>query len=253
MSKCAKCKSTLSRVGDTWCLGCSGWESIGLELSSSWSTPGLRRIADDLVVQTARNLRALRSSGAGTSTAPAPVVASPAAVPAKVPLGPPRPRSPVLEGVACKSKAGPGRALEEESEYTYQYSEEETARADTSKTEKVIPPARPVLPRPGRESVRPDRQLEAKPVVKEEARSPERDRSRGRRASDHRGRVDRAEVRRNRRKSEERDHRERSRRKKRKRGGRKHQRLARLEENPLLPHHRKLSSAFLDERVGLRD
>ncbi len=187
MSKCAKCKSTLSRVGDTWCLGCSGWESIGLELSSSWSTPGLRRIADDLVVQTARNLRALR------------------------------------------------------------------ARADTSKTEKVIPPARPVLPRPGRESVRPDRQLEAKPVVKEEARSPERDRSRGRRASDHRGRVDRAEVRRNRRKSEERDHRERSRRKKRKRGGRKHQRLARLEENPLLPHHRKLSSAFLDERVGLRD
>ncbi len=29
--------------------------------------------------------------------------------------------------------------------------------------------------------------------------------------------------------------------------------LARLEENPLLPHHRKLSAAFLEERVGLRD
>ena len=138
MSKCAKCKSTLSRVGDTWCLGCAGWESIGLELSSSWPTPSLRRIADDLVVQTARNPRALRSSGAGTNLAPAPVVASTAAVPAKVPLGPPLPRSPVLEGVACKSKAGPGRALGEESEYTYQYSEEETARADTSKTEKAI-------------------------------------------------------------------------------------------------------------------
>ena len=134
----------------------------------------------------------------------------------------------MLEGIACKSKAGPGRAPEEESECTYQYSEEENIRAGTSKSEEPKTSVHPELPRPCRESIRPDRCLEGKPVVKEEVHSPRRERSRGRRTSDHRGRTDRADVRRNRRKSEERNYRDRSRRKRRKRGGRKHQRLARL-------------------------
>ena len=253
MSKCAKCKSTLSRVGDTWCLGCSGWESIGLELSSSWSSPGLRRIADDLVVQTARNLRALRSSGAGSGLAPAPEASASAPTPVKAPAVSLPPRSPVLEGVACKSKAGPGRAFDEESEYTYEYTEEEATRTETPKPKESTPPVRPALPRPLRESARPDRGEEVKQVIKEEVRSPRRERSRGHHTTGHRGRTERGEVRRNRRRSEERECREGGKRRKRKRGGRKHQRLARLEENPLLPHHRKLSTAFLEERAGLRD
>ena len=250
MSKCAKCKSTLSRVGDTWCLGCSGWEPIGLELSSSWSSPGLRRIADDLVVQTARNLRALRSTGAGSGLAPPPEVSA-ASVSEKAPATSLHPRTPVLEGVACKSKAGPGRALDEESEYTYEYTEEEATKTDPKPKEST--PVRPALPRPLREASRPSRGEEAKPVVKEEIRSPRRERSKGHHHTGRRERGDRGEVRRNRRRSEDRENCEGGKRRKRKRGGRKHQRLARLEENPLLPHHRKLSTAYLEERAGLRD
>ncbi len=249
MSKCAKCKCTLLRVGDTWCLGCSGWEAIGLELSSSWSSPGLRRLGEDLVVQTARNLRALRSSGAGSGLASLHAGTSVADHP-KAPTAEPGP----LKGVASKSNPAPSRGAEEESEYTYDYSGGEEVGAEAAKPldSKVV--VRPELPRPFRESARASHPVDLKKAVKEEECSPPRDRSRGRRHKPgSRGREERENARRNRRRSEDRDIREGGHKRKRKRGGRKHQRLSRLESNPLLPHHRKLSSAFLEERVGLRD
>ena len=51
----------------------------------SWSSPSLRRIADDLVVQTARNLRALRSSSAGSSPALSPAAVGLPPAPVKAP------------------------------------------------------------------------------------------------------------------------------------------------------------------------
>ena len=62
---CNKCRSTPAAEGDSWCLGCSCWESIGRELSGSWDSPGARLLASDLVVNCARQIRALRSLTAG--------------------------------------------------------------------------------------------------------------------------------------------------------------------------------------------
>ena len=45
---------------DTWCLGCSAWESLGTELCASWSQPALRQAAVDIVVNTVREVRTLR-------------------------------------------------------------------------------------------------------------------------------------------------------------------------------------------------
>eukprot|EP00435_Cladocopium_sp_Y103_P052662 s868_g16.t1 len=62
---CNKCRSTSAAEGDSWCLGCSCWEALGRELSGSWDSPGARLLASDLVVNCARQVRALRSLSAG--------------------------------------------------------------------------------------------------------------------------------------------------------------------------------------------
>ena len=60
MAVCARCRRVSPTAGDTCCLACSAWEAIGNELSFSWSHPGLRTVATDLVVSAVRQVRALR-------------------------------------------------------------------------------------------------------------------------------------------------------------------------------------------------
>ena len=62
---CNKCRSAVAAEGDAWCLGCSAWEATGRELSASWDSTGARLLASDLVVNTCRQVRALRSLAAG--------------------------------------------------------------------------------------------------------------------------------------------------------------------------------------------
>ncbi|CAL1160405.1 unnamed protein product, partial [Cladocopium goreaui] len=54
--------------GDLWCLGCAGWEAIGRELGGHWDIGGAKVLANDLVLNCSRQVRALRSLGAGIST-----------------------------------------------------------------------------------------------------------------------------------------------------------------------------------------
>ena len=62
---CAKCRNCPAAEGDSWCLGCTGWEAVGRELTASWDSSGARRLASDLVVSCCRQVRALRSVTAG--------------------------------------------------------------------------------------------------------------------------------------------------------------------------------------------
>ena len=62
---CAKCRQIAPAEGDTWCTGCSGWEFLGRELCASWDSSGARLLAGDLVLNTARQVKALRSLSAG--------------------------------------------------------------------------------------------------------------------------------------------------------------------------------------------
>lgn len=62
---CNKCHQSPRRDGDTWCLTCSSWESLGHELTGRWSCSSSRRLAEDLVLSTTRQVRYLRNLSAG--------------------------------------------------------------------------------------------------------------------------------------------------------------------------------------------
>ena len=58
---CHKCHQATPAEGDSWCLGCAGWEALGRELCSPWPSEGARRLAADLVISRARQVRGLRN------------------------------------------------------------------------------------------------------------------------------------------------------------------------------------------------
>ncbi len=255
--KCAKCKACPSFSGDTWCLGCSSWESIGRDLSSRWEgPPGIREIANNLAVNCAREIRALR--GLGTGLAVTKVKEEVVEAPSRTKVVPP--------GLAAKSKAVPD--LQEASEYTEaeeEESEEESEhRAPGVDTRPSLPRCRSSHAEPGisekagsggvsagsgRAPAVADKSRAA--VVKEEDKDSRRGRGEGR-ERDHRG--DRSRDRKgSKRKREDKEGKEPAtassrRRKGHRRGGRKHQRLGRLATDPYTPHHRKLSEDFLRKR-----
>ena len=235
---CRKCKSWRPLPGDTWCVACSAWETIGLELVGHWSGPaGLRSIANDLVLGCAREVRALRAVGAGLGRAPAANEASPSApVRARAP-------SPVP---ATSAKIKPGAP---ESDYTYEeYSEDEIKEKEIDKRPALV---RRTPPPPG--DGRPEDKKTAESAVKEEAVSEERrDKGRGDRTGKRSRDKDRPEEKSKKEKDrKEKKGKEEKKKKRRRRGGRKHQRLHTLGEDPFRPHHRKLYAAYLDQRDEL--
>ena len=263
--KCAKCKTCPREGSDSWCLGCSSWESIGRDLCARWDGPaGIRQIANSLAVNCAREIRALRGLGAGLHLAPGPKAGT------KVKEEPIEQR-PLAKGpppgLSAKAKAAPA----EESEYSFE--EEEESEEEGATLASAVDP-RPSLPR----SRVP--RTDASPVgaglpsgagesrapvpadfnraggVKGERRSEDRSRERSRRRGGDRRRDhsrDHHKEKKSRKEKEDRKEHKQSgdKRRKRKRGGRKHQRLARLATDPHLDHHRKLSDDFLRRRDQL--
>ena len=253
--RCAKCKTCPNQGGDTWCLGCSSWESIGRDLCSKWEgPPGLREIANSLAVNCAREIRALRGLGAGVLASK--VKVEPADQPARPKVDPP--------GLAAKSKAVP-EVQGEASEYSEQEEEEESEEESGTRAPGVDP--RPSLPRCRSDRGEPKAPEKASagsgraPAVADRSRRATEVkvevRERGDKgARDHRQEGSR-ERRREKRKQEDRDQKDPEsgkarRRKAHRRGGRKHQRLSRLATDPYTPHHRKLSDEFLRRREHLR-
>lgn len=116
---CNKCRSCRPLSGDTWCVGCGAWEVIGQELTSGWEgPPGLREVANDLVLGAARSIRALRSLGAGVSRASGKTPVPEPALPPKTPAA-----STTAEAAAraASSKKAASRPADRpaDSEYTY--------------------------------------------------------------------------------------------------------------------------------------
>ena len=64
---CARCKRWVSQSGDSWCAACTATEVIQGEWCRTWQ-PAYRRIAQDLVISVARQIRAIRSVAAGVSS-----------------------------------------------------------------------------------------------------------------------------------------------------------------------------------------
>eukprot|EP00435_Cladocopium_sp_Y103_P062529 s1948_g24.t1 len=120
-------------TGDTWCLGCASWEAIERELCNRWPGPaGLRAVAESLVLNAARETRALRSLSAGLGLARGdPRAGTPSGgEPASRDAG----SSQATPGLAAKSAAKPsptGAGKGGDSEYTYKTdTDEEDEKAE---------------------------------------------------------------------------------------------------------------------------
>ncbi len=240
VERCNKCKVSYRVGGDTWCIGCSAWETIGNELCARWTGPaGFRRIADDVALSAARHIRALRSLGAGTSPASGSLSAGAAKEEARS-EGEGRERE--VPGLAAKA-----RAVEPCSEYEYTYTEDEAGEPTPGPARPRGPDPRPALSRLGRsESVRrtenpAGQDLREVKVEKgiEEARK-ERPESPPTKKQKRSRSKQKEKV-----KSKKKDKKEGSGKRRKRRGGRKHQQLSRLAEDPFRPHHRRLGDEAL--------
>ena len=234
---CTRCKETEAETGDLWCLGCIGWESLGRELAGHWDNKGGRVLANDLVINCTRQVRALRSltsglirvsagePGAGEDRAPS--VASKELSRSKGAYPDPRDRArreiPVPPPPPIPKEEPEETDLENEGSESEE-SEEETA----TEVAPACAPKRKASPQSSRG--RDHRSSGSRPFAGgSRATEEHRDRRSGHKR--HRG--------------EDRDD-KRERRSARHRGGRKHQRLGRLAENPNITVHRKAGQGLLE-------
>ena len=246
--RCNKCKVSFRIGGDTWCVGCSAWETIGNELTSQWSGPfGVRRLADDVALSAARQIRALRALGAGVSRAPAARGAESIKV-----EEPEAEREGKREAPGLAAKA---RVAEPPSEYEYTYTEEECEEPEEKRVVKSgsARDQRPALARKVRSESARRGEIPAgaeAPVVKEEKIFEEKRQEREETPT-RRGGKRKASEPKDKEKKKKKDKKEGEGRRKRRRGGRKHQQLSELAENPFRPHHRRLSGQVLEGRPSL--
>ena len=60
-SACAKCRRGSAAEGDSWCLGCLALENSATSLKGNWWSSSHRRLGEEIVVQAAKQLRAVKS------------------------------------------------------------------------------------------------------------------------------------------------------------------------------------------------
>ena len=104
--KCNKCKFGLAAEGDSWCIGCSGLELSQSLLSQRWHQPGVRRVAEEAIISSARLVRAfanLDKSGAESSAGRQ--ADPPRRSAGRTTLPPPPPAPPRAESVRRRSRS----------------------------------------------------------------------------------------------------------------------------------------------------
>ncbi len=60
-SACAKCRRGGAAEGDSWCLGCLALENCAASLKGNWWSSSHRRLGEEILVQAAKQLRAVKS------------------------------------------------------------------------------------------------------------------------------------------------------------------------------------------------
>ena len=224
---CNRCRQAIPTTGDSWCTGCAAWEAAGRELAGHWDHTGCRAIAEDLLVNCTRQLRALRNLGAGlVRTVPRP----PSVPRATTPSSGHRSRHSAdhrdrSTGTSLRVPPPPVAKAEDSDK------EESVEEEDTEEEEAPSPAHKP---------------------LGDDRRPPEPDKSPPKKTARSTHRSEAGEIR-AREKGDRKEHRhrdrDRTRSKKTHRGGRKHQRLQRLERDPFLNVHRKPPDSFWDLSV----
>ena len=133
---CNKCRQLEPHQNDTWCLSCTAWEQLGVELAAQWHNTSLRATAGDLVVGLTRNIRALRSyagslKSAGDRQAALSAPRASSAVPK-------RPPASVVRELPPPPPVPPKEEIEDPQE-----SEEESEEEDEELCEGAVPKSSP--------------------------------------------------------------------------------------------------------------
>ena len=235
---CNKCRQAPAREGDTWCLACSAWESVGVGLGGKWITNGLRDTAAEAVVGAARLVRSLKNLDASLVAQSKSQAAKPKPAGEAPAVKEERARSPLVR-TRSASAFPPAAPKGNESEYTYEdeESEEEEPEEKSSKA--------PCRAEPVRGSDRPAEPSHPPGVKREE---PERRKGEDKK-KDHREREHGRKDKKDRGDRHQRGH---GQGRRRRRGGRKHKRLARVLENPQTPVHRSLPPEFWEQDLSRR-
>ena len=237
---CNKCRAVPAVEGDTWCYCCAGWEALGRELTASWDSPGARRLAADLAVTAARQVRALRSLSAGLARQPevsrsAGTTGAPRASPVAR-RGRESDRGQRERRERSRSRRGGDKHLapkeeeESEEEDLDQEPEEDERRRSRARSPSPLPRSRGGDRRPPEPEGPPYPGAKPLPVPLSKGE----DTRRSSRRSHH---SDHHQIQR---------HSGRTKTGKTRRAGRKHLRLHRLAEDPTLRIHRPLSGNFLE-------
>lgn len=204
---CNKCKRAPCEEGDSWCIGCSGWEALGQELCAKWGSAALRVVASDIVVHAVKEVRALRQvSSSLTSASSAGISRDLKTTSAKAAASkPPLPRREGKGSTEVKKEPA-----EEEYESYEEGSEEEKPAGDRKPPEPDHPP-----------SAASRREGDSNRGRRTEPRAEDRE--------EHRG-----------------EHRGHKRKRTSKRAGRKHQRQYRVLEDPNIRLHRTKPGSYWD-------
>ena len=242
--QCNRCKTAPPLPNDSYCLGCSAWEGIGRDLQAPWGDSGCRGLATEFLVAGARHIRALRnlsaswgpSAGQKPSGQPAKEAQTTVRVREREPERPAlerrRPANQESLGVTPKQNAVKQKPTSSSS------SESELCEAEESEEEKPVTEHQHQSLNSGGDRRPPE--PDGPPPRSSQKRTEgerERDRSKRHRQEHHRHRH-------------RDDRHSRKPRKPRHRAGRKHQRLARLGEDPFKNVHRRLPDAFFEEQLS---
>ncbi|CAK9108245.1 unnamed protein product, partial [Durusdinium trenchii] len=137
---CNKCRAAPPLSGDSWCLACTACESISCELRSRWGSHELRRLAADELVDQSKAIKTLRilslrlrfegADRSGARSGPSTGAGVALGATGKAKPGPPPKAPPILKEATGKTpevieEEVEVEKYEEESEYSYETSEEE--------------------------------------------------------------------------------------------------------------------------------
>ena len=220
---CNKCRQTAPWDQDSWCLGCSGLETLQTELCAGWQHSAFRLAAHDVIVGAVRTVRALRNLSSSCHSADRSRAAVEArqsevsAAPARAPKSPERSRS------RLPPPPPPPASVKEQEESSEEDSEEEEEEEKANDEE--VTGACPKRD-PSRKPPEPDHPPRGVHAPQERPELPRSHRS-GHKSQGHSGKRKRKG-----------EHRRGS------RGGSKHQRTFRQLDDPLIRVHRRPPASF---------
>ena len=235
---CNKCKSGTPAQGDSWCLGCSSQEVTFGVLKRKWNNPGLRSIAEETCLTTARLIKAFANVDSNLITSAA-VDKHPQTAPKVKPerrrsrSAEHDPRPPLRRATSSHREA----AREPQQEADYGRDSEYTEESEEEEVDKRPDP--PVVPPPP----------PPRPEVKEEARGSRRPAEPDHPPPSHRDYKKREHHHHH----SEPGKRKKRKNKKKKRGGSKHQRHYRETVNPFRASHRRLDRSHLSLASSLAE